>query len=63
VGQDFASAALDHFNIQSTQPKPATADDDTHTDNDPEEGEIVKINTHTTDDGGVVDVTDDMIVD
>jgi len=39
------------------------ADDDTHTDNNPEEGEIVEINTHTMDDSGVVDVTDDMIVD
>jgi hypothetical protein len=45
------------------QLRPATAVDDTHTDNDPEEGEIVEINTRTIDDGGVVDVTDDMIVD
>ncbi|KAG1847076.1 hypothetical protein F4604DRAFT_1594696 [Suillus subluteus] len=61
VGQHFASAALEHFDIQSMQPKPATGDDDTHTD--PEDRETVEINTRTTDDGAVVYVTDDMVVD
>ncbi|KAG2070756.1 hypothetical protein BDR04DRAFT_1118143 [Suillus decipiens] len=56
AGQDFASAALEHFNIS----KPlATGDDDAHADDDPEDGEIVEINSGTMDD----DMMDDMIVD
>ncbi|KAG2065101.1 hypothetical protein BDR04DRAFT_1122112 [Suillus decipiens] len=56
AGQDFASAALEHFNIS----KPlATGDDDAHADNNPEDGKIVEINSGTMDDG----VMDDMIID
>ncbi|KAG2066844.1 hypothetical protein BDR04DRAFT_1120885 [Suillus decipiens] len=49
AGQDFASAALEHFNIS----KPLA------TDNNPEDGEIVEINSGSMDDG----VMDDMIID
>ncbi|KAG2075330.1 hypothetical protein BDR04DRAFT_1114909 [Suillus decipiens] len=56
AGQDIASAALEHFNIS----KPlAIGDGNAHADNDPEDGEIVEINSGTMDDG----VTDDMIID
>ncbi|KAG1749456.1 hypothetical protein EDB19DRAFT_2022570 [Suillus lakei] len=43
AGQDFASAALEHFNLSKQLLLLATGDDDTHTNNDPEDGEIVEI--------------------
>ncbi|KAG2342727.1 hypothetical protein BDR05DRAFT_885856 [Suillus weaverae] len=63
AGQDFASATLEHFNL-SKQPKLlATGDDDAHTDDDLEDGEVVEISTRTMDDAGVIGTTDDMMVD
>ncbi|KAG1719657.1 hypothetical protein EDB19DRAFT_2045013 [Suillus lakei] len=53
AGQDFASAALEHFNLSKQLQPLATGDDDTHTDDDPEDGEIVEICTRAMDDAGV----------
>jgi hypothetical protein len=57
------STALEHFTISKQPPAPATGDDDTHTDDDVEDGEVVEISTHTTGDAGIIDAPDDMNVD
>ncbi|KAG1848346.1 hypothetical protein C8R48DRAFT_778855 [Suillus tomentosus] len=63
TGQDFASAALEHFTISKQPQAPAAGNDDTHTDEDAEDGEIVEISAHTTGDAGIIDAPDDMMVD
>ncbi|KAG2047599.1 hypothetical protein BDR06DRAFT_1029586 [Suillus hirtellus] len=63
TGQDFASAALEHFAISKQPQALAAGNDDTHTDEDAEDGEIVEISAHTTGDAGIIDAPDDMMVD
>ncbi|KAG1739746.1 hypothetical protein EDB19DRAFT_1978151 [Suillus lakei] len=61
AGQDFASAALEHFNVSKQSQPLATCDDDTHTDDDPED--IVELGDGAMDGAGIVDGADDMMVD
>ncbi|KAG1722269.1 hypothetical protein EDB19DRAFT_1958570 [Suillus lakei] len=59
AGQDFMSAALEHFNVSKQSQPPATCDDDTHTDDDPKD--IVELGDGATDGAGIVDGADDMM--
>ncbi|KAG1730460.1 hypothetical protein EDB19DRAFT_2011364 [Suillus lakei] len=61
AGQDFVSAALEHFNVSKQSQPPATCDDDTHMDDDPED--IVELVDGAMDGAGIVDGADDMMVD